>query len=525
MSRAPKLVRAAATVGGYTMASRVLGFVRDLLIAAFLGAGPVADVFLVAFRLPNMFRRLFAEGAFSAAFVPMFSSRLEGEGESAALRFAEEALAVLLAVLLVFTALAELCMPVLVLVLAPGFADQPEKFDLAVHLSRLMFPYLLFMALMALFAGILNTFRRFAVPAAAPMLLNVFMIGGLLAGAHWTGAPGEALAWAVAAAGAAQLALVLRDMRRAGLHVRLRLPRITPGVRRLFALLVPGVLGAGALQINILVGTMIASLLPTGAVAFLHYADRIYQLPLGVVGIAIGTVLLPGLSRAIRAGEDASGQLGRAVEIAMLLALPATAALLSMPEAVVAVLFERGAFSPEDTRRTAAALAAFAAGLPAFILAKVLQPGFFAREDTRTPFRVTVFGLLVNTVLSLVLSRFLGHVGIAAATSAAAWLSTGTLWWLLHRRGHWRADRRLARSLTGSAAASALMAAALLVGLDAADALLGGGEAERAAALAGLCVLGAFAFAVSALALGAVRPTDIRSLAGRVRRGSPSPAD
>ncbi len=508
------LLRAAATVGGFTMASRVLGFVRDLVFAALLGAGPVADAFLVAFRLPNLFRRLFAEGAFASAFVPMFSARLQQEGRSAALAFAEEALAVLFAALLVFTVLAEAFMPLLVLALAPGFLDQPERFGPAVLFSRLTFPYLLCMALLAFFAGILNSFYRFAIPSAAPILLNIVLIAALAVSALWTGAPGLALAIGVCAAGFGQLALILWDMRRAGLRVRLRFPRLTRSVRRLLALLVPGTLSAGVLQINLLIGTMIASLLPTGAVAWLHYADRIYQLPLGVVGIALGTALLPRLSRTLRAGDSAGAadDMNRAVEVAMLLSLPAAAALLAMPGAVAGALFERGAFSPADTQATAAAIAAFAAGLPAFVLVRVLQPGFFARSDMRTPLRITIVAVALNTGLSLALFREFGHVGIAAATSAAAWANTAMLWMTLRRLGHCRADRRLVSRLPRAAAAAAVMAGALIAGLEVAGPWAAGGEAARAGMLAALCGGGFAVFVLAALGLGAVRVDDLRRL-------------
>ena len=508
------LLRAAATVGGYTMASRVLGFVRDLAFAALLGAGPIADAFLVAFRLPNLFRRLFAEGAFAAAFVPMFSGRLQQDGRKAALAFGEEVMAVLFAALLVFTVLAEAFMPILVAVLAPGFLDQPERFGPAVLFSRLTFPYLMCMALLAFFAGILNSFYRFAIPSAAPILLNVVLIAALAISALWTGAPGLALAIGVCLAGFGQLALILWDMRRARLRLRLRRPRLTRGVRRLLRQLVPGTLSAGALQINLLIGTMIASLLPTGAVAWLHYADRIYQLPLGVVGIALGTALLPRLTRTLEAGDSkgASDELNRAVEIAMLLALPAAAALIAMPEAVAGVLFERGAFTAADTQATAAAIAAFAAGLPAFVLVRVLQPGFFARGDMRIPFRLTVVAVALNTALSLALYREIGHVGIAAATSAAAWANAALLWAMLRRCGHCEVDRRLLSRLPRAAGASLVMAAALLGGLEAFGPWLAGGEAARIGALALLCIGGFAVFALAALGLGAVRPAEVRRL-------------
>jgi hypothetical protein len=330
------LLRSFATVGGYTAISRVLGFLRDILIADQLGTGPIADVFFVAFRLPNLFRRLFGEGAFNAAFVPLFARRLEQDGEAAAKAFGEQALAVLLTGLLGFTAAAMAAMPWLMYLLAPGFAADPEKFDLAVQLSRITFPYLLFLSLVALFSGILNALYRFAAAAAAPILLNIFAIAALVAVVPLTGRPGHVLAWTVAAAGAGQFLLLAIAAARAGMALRLPRPRITPAIRRLFRLMIPGVLSAGALQINIVVGTIIASL-QAGAVSYLYYADRIYQLPLGMIGIAIGVVLLPDLSRKLRGGDQdaANTTMNRGLELALFLTVPAAVALIVIPLPII----------------------------------------------------------------------------------------------------------------------------------------------------------------------------------------------
>ncbi|MEL7544058.1 MAG: murein biosynthesis integral membrane protein MurJ, partial [Pseudomonadota bacterium] len=301
-----KLYRAFATVGGFTMLSRMLGFVRDILVAGLLGTGPVADAFVAAFRFPNLFRRIFGEGAFNAAFIPLFAKKLEGEGSEAARTFAEEALAVLLFTLLVLTALAELAMPWLLVVLAPGFLEDPSKFDLTVALTRIAFPYLLCMSLVALLSGVLNALNRFAAAAAAPVLLNIVLIAAMVLawslGFQNQPNAGYLLALGVAIAGALQLALLAIAAQRAGMGLTLRRPRITSDVKRFFKLGVPGVIAGGVTQINIVVGTMIASL-QAGAVAYLYYADRLYQLPLGIIGIAIGVVLLPDISRLLRAGE------------------------------------------------------------------------------------------------------------------------------------------------------------------------------------------------------------------------------
>jgi len=467
MTGAPiRLGRAFATVGGWTMASRILGFVRDVMIAAFLGAGASAEAFFVAFRLPNMFRRLFAEGAFNMAFVPLFAKRLEGEGLEEARSFAEQVLGVLLAVLLAVTLLAQLAMPGLVYLLAAGFADDPQRFDLAVLFGRIAFPYLLFMSLTAMFSGALNALGRFAAAAAAPVLLNVVLISAMALARALEWEVGLALSWGVAAAGAAQVALVWRAAEKAGLSLRLRRPKITPGVRRLVKLGIPGALAGGVLQVNLLIGTLIASFFD-GAVAWLNYADRIYQLPLGVVGVAIGVVLLPELSRKVRAGDGAGARhsMSRAAEFALALTLPAAAALAVVPGPVVSVLFERGAFTASDAASTAAALAVFAFGLPAFVLQKVVQPAYFSREDTVTPLKFAVASMLTNTVLSVGLAPVIGYLAIPIGTSVAGWVNI-----LLLQRGARRfgdeatPDERLRRRGPRIALASLIMGAAVWAG-------------------------------------------------------------
>lgn len=460
------LLKNFATVGGATAASRVLGFVRDIFIAAALGTGPVADAFFVAFRFPNLFRRLFAEGAFNSAFVPLYARSLEGEGEAAAKRFGEEALSALLTALLIFTAIAEIAMPILMYVMAPGFISDPQKFDLTIFLTRIAFPYLAFVSLLAFFSGVLNARGRFAAAAFAPALLNVVLIAVLLVilWMGWANSPdaGVALTIGTLIGGVAQLAMVMIAARRAGALMRLRRPRITPGVKRLVTLGIPGVLAGGIVQINIVVGTMIASLMP-GAVSYLYYADRLYQLPLGIVGIAIGVVLLPDLSRQLRAGRTdvAEHTQNRALEFAMALTLPAAIALFVMAGPIIAVLFQRGSFGPADTAATAAALGAFALGLPAFVLVKVFSPGFFAREDTKTPMWFAGVALIVNVALSLALFPFLAHVGIALATAVSAWVNTALLAVTLSRRGQFTADAALKKRLPLIAVASVLMGGCL----------------------------------------------------------------
>ncbi len=506
------LVRSAATVGGYTMLSRILGFVRDILIASILGAGPVADAFFVAFRLPNMFRRLVAEGAFAAAFVPMFSRHLETDGREAARTFAEQTLAVLFSTVLVFTLLVEIAMPWLMYLFAPGFADDPAKFELAVEFTRLTFPYLLAMAVVALLGGILNSLYRFAAAAAAPILLNVILITGLVGFIDMAATPGHVLAWGVAAAGLGQFVWLAVVTRRVGIRLKLRRPRLTPEVRRLLRLMVPGAATAGVMQINLLVGTIIATL-QAEAVSYLYYADRVYQLPLGVVGIAVGTALLPNLSRSLRGGAHAAAMdtQARALELALLFTVPAAVALMVIPGPIITVLFERGAFDAEAASATAAALVAFALGLPAYVLVKVLSPGFFAREDLVTPLRISVIAVVTNVALSIALFWRMGHVGIALATALSSWLHAALLWILLKNRGYLVVDERLRSRLPRVVLASAVMAGGLFVFSLFLKGHLAGSQFERIAALAALVLGGLAVFALFAELTGAVRFREIKA--------------
>ncbi len=462
------LYRSFATVGSLTMLSRVLGFVRDIFIAAVLGTGMVADSFFVAFRFPNLFRRLFGEGAFNSAFVPLFAKRLEGEGRDAARAFAEEAMAGLVFVLVLISAVAMILMPWLMYIIAPGFADTPDKFDLAVLLSRIAFPYLLCMSLVALLSGVLNSFGRFAASAAVSIILNLTLIGAMLVatamGYRNEPRAGIVLAWGVFAAGILQLVLLLHGIRRSNFWLRLRWPRWSGDMRQLVMLGIPGVIAGGITQINILVGTIIASL-QDGAVSHLYFADRVYELPLALVGIAVGVVLLPELSRNLRARDDVQAQasLNRSLEFSMLLTIPAATALAIIPWPIVHVLFERGAFSAADTTATAAALAIFAAGLPAFVLIKVFSPAFFAREDTKTPMKIAAISLTANTLGSAILFfvfreiGWMAHLGIAVATSLGGWLNAGLLWATLVRRGQFEADQDIVVAVPKIIVASAVM--------------------------------------------------------------------
>ena len=506
------------TVGGWTAASRVLGFLRDVLFAGVLGDGPLADAFFVAFKLPNFFRRLFAEGAFNAAFVPLFARRLEQDGETSARRFAEDSLSVLLAMTLGLTVLALIFMEPLVLVLAPGFAEDPEKLAQTVALSRITFPYLLFMSMTALLSGLLNSLYRFTAAAAAPVLLNVLFLaclGGVIpfvAGEM----VGLALSYTVALAGFAQFLLLYWSAARAGMALRLPVPRLTPGVKRLFKLMGPGILSGGAVQINIMVGTIVASLQP-GAVSWLYYADRVYQLPLGLIGIALGVVLLPDLSRKLRAGNDAAAMhsMNRGLELSLLLTLPATVALLVVPLPIIVVLFERGAFDREAAEASAWALAAFASGLPAYILLKPLQAGFFAREDTVTPLKMAMASVAVNIGLCVALFLAMGHVGIALATALAAWLHVALLGGGLLSRRFLAFDERLKGRLPRSLLASLVMGLVVWGVAQPLAPWLDQGIALKVSALGAIVGAGLLSYFGLAIATRALERDDLRLLTRR----------
>lgn len=431
-----RLMSGFLTVGVWTLLSRVLGFVRDILIAGWLGTGPVAEAFLVAFSLPNMFRRFFAEGAFNTAFIPLFSKKLQTGGDAGT--FANDAFAALGSLLIVFTVLAQVFMPWLVLAMASGFAGD-ERFGLAVLFGRIAFPYILFISLAALLSGVLNATGRFAAAAAAPVLLNVILISALLiaesgvldvAATAETGAGsmrpgmhhGSLLVWGVLVAGVAQLALLWVAADRAGFRILLQRPRLTPDLKRLAIIALPAMLAGGVVQINLLIGRQVASFYE-GAIAWLSYADRLYQLPLGVVGIAVGVVLLPDLSRRLAAQDDdgARAALSRAGEVSLALTIPSAVALVVIPYPLISVLFQRGAFDAADATATALAVAVYGLGLPAFVLQKVLQPLYFAREDTRTPFRYAVVSMIVNVLVAVSMAYVLGYIGAAIGTTVAAW--------------------------------------------------------------------------------------------------------
>ena len=526
-NRAPRLIKGFLTVGGWTLLSRVLGFARDILIARFLGTGAAAEAFFIAFSLPNMFRRFFAEGAFNMAFVPLYARKLE-VARTEADAFARDAVAAMVVILTALSALAIVFMPALVLLIAQGF-EGDERFDLTITYGRIAFPYILFISLAALVSGVLNSAGRFLAAAAAPALLNIAFIGAL--GFAWAfpgllpfdmdevvNPFGRTLIWTVPLGGVLQLGLVWWAATRAGHRLLPRhLPRITTDLKRLAVIAAPAALAGGVVQVNLIIGRRIASEYE-GAVAWLSYADRLYQLPLGVVGIAIGIVLLPSLARQVRA-DDRQGQrdaYSRAFEFSWLLTFPSAVALLVVPLPLVSVLFERGAFDADDTAATAIALMIYALGLPAFVLQKVLQPLFFAREDTRRPLNYALVSMVVNAVVAIGLSRVIGWPAAALGTTVAAWAMVILLWRGARGLGDVaRLDDRARSRAWRIAGASILMGVVLW----ATNLVLGPmfGGAWRGVALAILVGIGMLCYFGFAQMTGATRIVELRGALRRQR--------
>lgn len=450
-----------ATVGGFTFASRLTGFFRDALIAGILGVSGLTDAFFVAFKLPNFFRRFFAEGAFNAAFVPLFSGILVSSGPAAARLYGEKVFALLLFGLTGFVLVFEHFMPTIVFLFAPGFESTPERFDLAVTLSRITFPYILFISLASLLSGILNSMGKFAAPAGTPIILNLTMIIALLmALLEWI-SPGKGLAWAVFIAGILQLGWLWVSCHLQQMSLKVVPPKLTPETKLLIRLGVPGAISAGVIQVNLFIDMIFASWLPTGSVSYLFYADRLNQLPLGVIGIAISTALLPELSKHIKAGnlEDAHERQNRAIEFALAITLPAAVGLITLGGPIVTLLFERGAFTSVDSQATGFTLSAFALGLPAYVLVKILSTQFFARQDTKTPMKVAVGAVALNFVLNCLLVSPLSYVGLALSTAIAAWFNACVLGAILVLKQWFVIDERVKKNLPRLFVASLLMGA------------------------------------------------------------------
>jgi putative peptidoglycan lipid II flippase len=486
------------TVGGFTLLSRVTGFARDIVMAAVLGAGPVADAFLVAFRLPNHFRAIFAEGAFAAAFVPAYARIRTQGGPDAAKLFGDRIFTLLLASQIVLLAIALILTPGVIWLLAPGFRADPMRFDLAVELTRITFPYLLLMTLVTLFSGILNSIERFAAAAAAPILLNLTMMVALLLAAFFPTA-GHAAAWGVLVAGLFEVLLVGGDALRRDVLTAFRWPRLDADVKRFFKALVPATIGSAGVQLALFADTIIGSLLAAGALSALYYADRLYQLPGGVIGIAVGTVLLPEMARRIAAGDESGARAAqaRAIEFTLLLAVPCVAAFLVVPDLIMRALFMRGKFTAEAAHAAAMTLAAYSIGLFPFVLMRSVTATFLARGDTARPVKAALAAAGVNVAFKVAFLYLtaLAQVGLALATSFGAWINFVLLLWLGARPGLVERDRDLIRAVGKLAAAGLIVAAVLWIGERMTAAL------PDVAALIVLAALGAAVYAAAILLL------------------------
>ncbi len=513
------LLRRISTVSSYTLLSRVFGFVRDVVMAGTLGASMIADAFFIAFKLPNFFRRLFGEGAFAVAFVPMFAQLLGKDitptSKQAAEAFAAHVLAWLLPTLVLLLIIMEVGMVSVMWGLTGGFDGDKQKFDLVVELGRYTFPYLLLISLVTYLAGILNAFERYAAAAFAPVILNICMIMAMVIFRDSDLTAGRAVAISVSVSGGLQLLLLYIACVRAGINLRLTIPKPSKDVRNLMRLIGPAAFGAGVLQLNLLIDVLLAArFLPEGSVSWLFYGDRLNQLPIGVIGVAIGTVLLPSISRLL-AGGDTQGaitQQNKAMQIALMLTVPAATALILVPDLLIQSLFERGAFTAAHTHATAAALMAYACGLPAYILIKVLAPGYFARKDTKTPVKIAVISLLVNTVLNLILIHYFAHVGLALATSVAAWLNALMLYVGLKRRAYFYLQTDTLRRCVKILLSSIIMGGVVWSYQSHMGVYFAEDTLVRVFALVGLVCVGVLSYTVAAIALKAVTLKELRRL-------------
>jgi putative peptidoglycan lipid II flippase len=497
------MIRRIATVGGLTLVSRLTGFVRDVVMAAILGAGPIADAFFVAFRLPNHFRAIFAEGAFAAAFVPAYARTLEEAGLPAAKLFADQIAAALVAINLALLAVALLFTPEVVGLLAPGLVDDPERYDLAVALTRITFPYLALVSLETLFAGILNANNRFAAAASAPVLLNLSVIATLLLTPYFADA-GHAASWGVLIAGVAQALLLGADAEAHGVGIRLRMPKLDEPTRKFLKALGPAIVGAGGVQLALFADTLIATFLPTGALSALYYADRINQLPIGVVGIAVGTVLLPEMSRRLAAGDvtGAASAQARGIQLALLLTIPCAAAAVAIPDLIMRALFARGAFTSADALAAGSTLAAYSVGLIPFVLLRSFTAPFYARRDTLTPVKAALLAATVNIALKVVLMGPLAQVGLALATSVGAWINLSLLAYFARRQGFAVSGTAIGGPVTKLVLIGVVFAGALFAGAyGLQQALAGLTHFREETALAILVILGAVLYFVLVFAI------------------------
>lgn len=515
---APGLLRSGAVVSVFTLLSRIMGFVRDQVFGITFGSGIYTDAFLAAFKIPNFMRRLFAEGAFAQAFVPVFTEYKEKRSEKEVKDLASHVSGTLAGVLLLVTLLGMLGAPLMITVFAPGFHDN-LRFDLASGMLVITFPYLLFVSLVAYAGGILNSYGHFSIPAVTPVILNLFMIAAALFLAPLMDVPIEAMAWGVFFAGFAQLLFQLPYLRRLGVLQRPRWGWRHPGVRKVFRLMLPGIFGSSVAQINLLLDTVIASFLATGTLGWLYFADRLLEFPLGLFGIAIATVILPRLSRehALASADKFQQTLDWAVRLAILVALPATLGLLMLAGPIVITLFEYGAYTPHDSAMSSIALMAYSLGLPAFILIKILAPGYFARQDTKTPVRIGIIAMISNMVFNIILvvpMVMLGsgtpHIGLAIATSLSGWQQVLMLYRGLHKDGVYSLSTDNKRRLLKSVLALACMGAIIAWLSPSTDLWSSFPAIKRAALLCGIIVVAASAYAATLLLTGA-RLNDFRA--------------
>ncbi len=526
------MMRNSAIFSSLTLVSRLAGFARDVVISAALGAsaGPAADAYNTALNFPNLFRRIFAEGAFAAAFVPAYAKTLETEGAEVADKVATDALATVAAVTVVLTIIAQLTMPWLMTVINIGFLDDPARFKLAVILTQITMPYLPCMAVAALLSGVLNARGRFIVSGAYPILLNLIMLAAVIPARGDQVGAAYAASWAVLVAGVAQAGLCWWAARKAGANIRLAWPRLSPAVKAIIITAIPAAIGNSATQINVFISGNLSSFVAGGR-TWLATADRLYQLPLGLVGVAIGIALLPRLSRAV-ASEDHGQQqasMDEAVTLSMALTLPAAAALMAMPYFLIDALFTRGAFLQIDAVNTARALFQFGWGVPAFVLIRILAPAYFARRDTRTPMLFALVSVAVNAILAIALFNLgMGVSGIAAAVSAAAWTNAGLLGLTLWRRNHYRPGKAALSRLVRIALASAGLA--VIVGLAASArplfeapvagtlALVGLDHGAKELGLVLVTLVGGLTYVALAFATRALTMAEVKTLLGRSRR-------
>jgi putative peptidoglycan lipid II flippase len=491
------------TVGGYTLLSRLTGLARDIMLAAILGAGPVADAFYVAWRLPNSFRAIFAEGAFNTAFIPAYAHVRGNGGETSARLFADRIFTLLFIAQAVLLVAALLFMPQVISLLAPGFTGEPEQRHLAIELTRITFPYLPLITLVTLYGGMLNVLQRFATASAASIFLNISMIATLALAAFFPTA-GHAAAWGVLISGFLQYFLLAGDLARHGGLPRFAPLRLDEDVRAFFRAIGPATIGSMGTQVAVFADTIIATFLPVGALSALNYAERLYQLPIGVIGIAIGTVLLPEMSRRLTAGDDegAAAAQRRAFEFTLLATVPFVAAFLSVPDVIMRAMFVRGAFTAANAATAGVTLAAYAVGLIPFVLIRSAVATFYARKDTATPVRASLTGLTVNVLLKIALMGSLAQVGLALATAVGAWINLLLVLGFAVRAGYLDLDRAFLRSLAKLAVSGVTLAAALwLAARFAGPQLARLGAFRDEAALVVLVAVGTIVYAGSILLL------------------------